>query len=131
MTSAAASITLSYTPPGKPVRTRLFSIPNPSRVGQRVIFTDLVCPATATAVPTGTVTFRDATTGTPLGTAALHPAGLGTHCAVAVISTSRTAFQIPGDHTITATCSGETVYQGNSSHPETLTQKVYRGGAHA
>ncbi|MFJ9841291.1 Ig-like domain-containing protein [Kitasatospora sp. NPDC101155] len=121
VTSAAAGITISYLTPGKPVNTRLFAIPQQVRLGLPVVLDDLVCPAdpSATTRPTGTVTFTDTTTSTTLGTARLF-VNLG-NCAVAA---RVVFFRTPGPHVITAVYSGDSVYQGNSSNPETLTVTV-------
>ncbi|HJD84292.1 glycine-rich protein [Kitasatospora aureofaciens] len=121
VTSAAASITISYLTPGKPVNTRLIAIPRQVRLGRPVVLDDLVCPAGtgATTRPTGTVTFTDTTTGTTLGTARL-VLNVG-NCAAA----GRVVFlRTPGPHVITAVYSGDSVYQGNSGNPETLTVTV-------
>lgn len=121
VTSTAAGITISYLTPGKPVNTRIIAIPQQSRLGRPVVLDDLVCPAGtgATTPPTGTVTFTDTTTGTVLGTARL-VLNLG-NCAAA----GRVVFfRTTGAHVITAVYSGDTVYQGNSGNPETLTVTV-------
>ncbi|MFB6717885.1 MULTISPECIES: Ig-like domain repeat protein [unclassified Streptomyces] len=122
VTGAAAGITISYLTPGKPVTTDLVSHPHrTSRVGKTVQLRDVVCPTdtSATTRPTGTVAFTDTTTHTTLGTAPLRP--FRRNCAAAMVITS---FRSAGTHTITAVYSGDTVYQGNSSNPETLTLKV-------
>ncbi|MBO1418051.1 Ig-like domain-containing protein, partial [Streptomyces sp. FH025] len=114
--------TISYTTPGKPVATRLIALPQQVRLGRPVVLDDLVCPAPgtgATTPPTGTVTFTDTTTGTTLGTARL-VLNLGTCAAAGRVVFFRTA----GAHVITAVYSGDTVYQGNSANPETLTVTV-------
>jgi hypothetical protein len=93
------------------------------RVGSPVVLSDLVCPAgSSTTRPTGTVTFTDTTTGQTLGPL---PApslflSLGNCAAAGTVATFRTA----GTHTITAVYSGDSVYQGNSAHPETTTVTV-------
>lgn len=113
-------VTITYTT-REPVTTHLFALPPRARVGVPVVIDDVVCPATAgaTTVPTGTVTFTDITTGTNLGTIPL-VLTIG-NCA----ATGRvTAFRTPGPHVITAVYSGDSVYQGNSANPETLTVTV-------
>ncbi|WP_331743479.1 Ig-like domain repeat protein [Kitasatospora sp. NBC_01300] len=120
-TSATPSITISYTTPGKPVKTRLIALPQQVRLGLPVVLDDLVCPAGtgATTPPTGTVTFTDTTTGTTLGTARLI-LNLRNCAAAGRVVFFRTA----GAHVITAVYSGDTVYQGNSTSPETTTVTV-------
>ncbi|MER7585038.1 glycine-rich protein [Kitasatospora sp. NPDC097691] len=121
VTSAAASITISYTTPGKPVTTRLIALPPQVRLGRPVVIDDLVCPAGtgATTPPTGTVTFTDTTTGTPLGTARLVLDVRNCAAAGRVVF-----FRTTGPHVITAVYSGDTVYQGNSANPEITTVTV-------
>nr|WP_267911688.1 Ig-like domain repeat protein [Streptomyces sp. SID4946] len=122
LTSSAASITISYTTPGKPVTTVLTAMPPHTRVGLPVVLSDLVCPTSgSTTRPTGTVTFTDTTTGKTLGSTRLL-LGLG-RCAAAGLVTT---FHTTGTHTITAVYSGDTVYQGDSSNPETTTVTVTR-----
>ncbi|MFD8781705.1 Ig-like domain repeat protein [Kitasatospora sp. NPDC059599] len=119
VTSAAAGITISYTTPGKPVNTRLIALPPQVRLGRPVVLDDLVCPSGtgATTPPTGTVTFTDTTTGTPLGTARL-VLNLG-NCGAA----GRVVFfRTPGVHVVTAVYSGDSVYQSGS--PETVSVTV-------
>ncbi|MEU6239388.1 Ig-like domain-containing protein, partial [Kitasatospora sp. NPDC047058] len=114
-------ITISYLTPGKPVNTRLIALPQQVRLGRPVVLDDLVCPAGTgdTTPPTGTVTFTDTTTGTTLGTARL-VLDVG-HCAAA----GRVVFfRTVGAHVITAVYSGDTVYQGNSGSPESITVTV-------
>ncbi|MEU6972418.1 glycine-rich protein [Kitasatospora aureofaciens] len=121
VTSTAASITISYLTPGKPVNTRLIAIPQRVRLGRPVVLDDLVCPADrgATTPPTGTVTFTDTTTGTTLGTARL-VLDIG-RCAAA----GRVVFfRTTGPHVITAVYSGDSVYQGNGGSPESITVRV-------
>ncbi|MEU9131889.1 Ig-like domain repeat protein [Kitasatospora sp. NPDC048540] len=120
-TSAAPSITISYTTPGKPVKTTLTAMFSRTRVGLPVVLSDIVCPAGtgATTRPTGTVTFTDTTTGKTLGTGRLS-LSLGNCAAAGTV----TAFRTTGTHTITAVYSGDTVYQGNSGNPETTTVTV-------
>ncbi|MFI8454446.1 glycine-rich protein [Kitasatospora sp. NPDC085464] len=119
VTGSAASVTISYTTPGKPVTTRLIALPQQVRQGRPVVLDDLVCPADtgATTPPTGTVTFTDTTTGTTLGTARL------------VLDVRRCAaagrvvfFRTPGVHVVTAVYSGDSVYQSGS--PETIAVTV-------
>jgi hypothetical protein len=123
VTSAAATVTISYTTPGKPVTTSLTVMSPRPRVGSPVVISDLVCPgAGSTTRPTGTVTFTDATTGQPLGpvsTARLF-LSLGNCAAAGTVATFGTA----GTHTIKAVYSGDSVYQGNSANPETTTVTV-------
>jgi hypothetical protein len=123
VTSTAASITISYTTPGKPVNTFLTVVSPRPRVGSPVVISDLVCPtAGSTTTPTGTVTFTDTTTGQTLGP--ISPARLfrfpGNCASAGTVATFRTA----GTHTIKAVYSGDSVYQGNSANPETTTVTV-------
>ncbi|MFF9646633.1 Ig-like domain-containing protein [Kitasatospora aureofaciens] len=116
VTSAAASITISYTTQPT-VTTTLTTSPNPSLFGHPVTLTDTVCPnGGSTAVPTGTVTFTDA--GATLGTAPLAPGG-GDHCAQARLTWSNL---LPGSHTLTAQYSGDATYPAPA--PESATQTV-------
>jgi hypothetical protein len=116
VTSAAASITISYTTPAT-VTTTLTTSPNPSLFGHPVTLTDTVCPNSgSTPTPTGTVTFADA--GATLGTAPLSPGG-GDHCAQAQLTWSNL---LPGSHTLTAQYSGDTTYPAPA--PESATQTV-------
>ncbi|WP_199881450.1 Ig-like domain repeat protein [Streptomyces sp. CB03911] len=120
VTSSAPGITISYLTPGKPVKTSLTAMPPRTRVGFPVVLSDIVCPTDgSTTRPTGTVTFTDTTTGTTLGTARLF-LSLGNCAAAGTV----TAFRTTGTHTITAVYSGDTIYQGNSGNPETLTLTV-------
>lgn len=75
-----------------------------ANVGAQVSFTATVAHASGAAAPTGTVTFFDGAT--PLGTAQL---GSG---ATAVLTTSSLAI---GNHTVTATYSGDQNYGGSAS----------------
>jgi hypothetical protein len=118
VTSAAASVTISYTTPGKPVNTFLTVMSQRIRVGSPVVLSDVVCPAAgSTTRPTGTVTFTDTTTGEnlgPLPSARLF-LSIGNCAAAGTVATFRTA----GTHTLKAVYSGDSVYQGNSADPET------------
>ncbi|MER7770609.1 Ig-like domain repeat protein [Kitasatospora sp. NPDC096140] len=119
-TSAAAGITISYLAPGKPVTTVLTAMPQRTRTGLPVVLSDLICPGRgSTTTPTGTVTFTDTTTQTTLGRSRL-VLSLG-NCAAAGLVT---AFRTTGAHTVTAVYSGDTVYQGNSGNPESITVTV-------
>ncbi|TWF91212.1 Ig-like domain-containing protein [Kitasatospora viridis] len=112
-------VIISYTV-GQPVTTTLTTIPQSIRTGAPVVLSDIVCPgAGSTTRPTGTVTFTDTTTGTPLGTGRLF-LSLG-KCADAG---TVTAFRTAGPHTITAVYSGDSVYQDTSADPETITVTV-------
>jgi len=92
--------------PLTPTTTTLAAAPNPSTVGQAVVFTATVSPAAAT----GTVQFLDGAI--PLGSVALSG---GT----ASLSTSALA---AGAHTVTAVYSGDNSYATSSS--SALTQTV-------
>ncbi len=92
--------------------TTLTSSPNPSVFGQSVTLTATVAPGPpASGSPTGTVTFNDGAAA--IGTAALGASG------VATFSTSALP---PGDHSITATYSGDATFGASTSAP--LTQDV-------
>src|SRR5581483_3932987 len=93
--------------------TTLTSLENPSGFGQFVHFTATVTPS-GSGNPTGTVSFYDGST--LLGTASL--------------SNGTAQFTTPtlsvGSHSVTATYSGDTNYQGSTSTP--LSQVVNRSG---
>lgn len=78
---------------------------NPSSYGQSVAFTVTVTPSVGTGVPTGTITFLDASTS--LGTATLNGSGMATY------STSTLSV---GNHSITASYSGDSNF-GSSVSP--------------
>jgi hypothetical protein len=85
--------------------TTLTSSVNPSASGQSVTFTAKVAgPAGSTTVPTGSVTFIDATT--TLGTSALNGSGQSAY------STSSLS---AGSHAISAIYSGDSNYAGSTS----------------
>jgi hypothetical protein len=89
----------------------LVSFPNPSDVGQTVLFGVGVVPSSGIGIPTGTVTLMDG--GTAIGT---NPLVFGI-----------TAFSISslpvGSHTITAVYSGDSNYLGSTSN--IVNQKVH------
>jgi Bacterial Ig-like domain (group 3)/Autotransporter beta-domain len=97
--------------------TSIASSVNPSTVGQSVTFTATVVDPGGRFTPTGSVTFTDTTTSTPLGTITLNGAGQ------ASVSTSSLA---GGNHTITADYSGD----GNlAASSDSLVQQVLSGTA--
>ncbi|WP_052440902.1 Ig-like domain-containing protein [Streptacidiphilus anmyonensis] len=101
-------VTVSYTVKDA-TTTTLTSHPDPSDVGQEVVYTATVSGG---AVPTGTVTFEDS--GTPIGVPVrLLPGGE----AFLVHRYSQA-----GTHTVTAVYSGDGTHQGSTSAP--LTQTV-------
>ena len=89
--------------------TALSASPNPSALGQNVVFTATV--SGPGAAPSGTVTFKDGAT--TLGTGTLNGSG------VATLSTGALA---AGSHTITAVYGGDSNYNTSTSAP--LTQVV-------
>ena len=97
----------------KPIATSviLVSFPNPSDVGQTVLFGVGVVPSIGNGIPTGTVTLMDGST------------AIGTNPLVFGI----TAFSISslpvGSHTITAVYSGDSNYLGSTSN--IVMQKVH------
>ena len=110
-TSAALTQTVNAAPPVKTnTTTTLTSSANPSTVGQSVTFTASVAPASGTAKPTGTVTFKDGTT--TIGTGTLNNG-------VATFATSTLA---QGTHSITASYGGNANF--NASKSATLRQVV-------
>ncbi|MGW3045516.1 Ig-like domain-containing protein [Kitasatospora sp. NPDC001159] len=119
VTSAAASITISYLTPRPTVTTTLTGSPTPSLFGHPVTLTDTVCP-NSTAIPTGTVTFTDG--GATLGTAPLAPGG-GDHCAQAQLTWSNL---LPGGHTLTAQYSGDATYAAPAAESATQTVNCTR-----
>lgn len=91
--------------------TTVSTSPNPSQVGQSVLFSATVAPASGTIKPSGTVTFRDGAT--TIGTLALSTNG------TASFSTSLLA---AGTHPITAVYTGNATF--NSSTSAVLNQVV-------
>jgi hypothetical protein len=101
-------VSLAVVAPPGPVATTttLTSSLNPSRRTQAVTFTARVTPASGTAVPTGTVTFRDGTA--TLGTGTLNATGVATFTTSAL---SRAT------HSITAVYGGATgTFTGSTSN---------------
>jgi uncharacterized repeat protein (TIGR01451 family) len=98
-----ASATLTVMSGATNTSTTLVSSLNPSIVGQLVTFTATVTPTGGTGTPTGTVTFADGAT--TLGTVTLS----GT---TAAFSTSSL---VAGNHTITASYSGDTNFSASAS----------------
>jgi hypothetical protein len=86
-------------------KTTLTSAPNPSKSGQAVTFTATITP-NFTGAPTGTVTFRDNTTATVLGTGAV---GSTRH---ATFTTTKLAV---GTHSVTAVYGGDTNFNSSTS----------------
>ena len=108
--------------------TALTSSLNPSGFGANVIFTALVSsavtnPAPGTLGPVGTVTFRDLSTNTTLGTITLVP-GAGAFSTAALSISSL----IVGSHSIRATYNGDGSPDDNyaGSQSPSLTQIVTR-----
>jgi hypothetical protein len=100
---------LSFTLDKAATSTALSSSPNPSTFGQSVTFTATVTSGVGT--PTGSVTFRDGTTG--LGSGTLNASGQATF---------NTSALSVGNHSITAVYDGDTNYVASTS--ATLTQTV-------
>jgi hypothetical protein len=95
--------------------TTLTSVPNPSTVGQSVTFTATVTGTDSSVppvTPTGTVVFADGAT--ELGTASIVPPATFTTSSLTV-----------GNHAITATYGGDSVFSGSSG---TVTQNVSQAG---
>jgi hypothetical protein len=87
-------------------------------ISQTVTLTATVTGTPGGATPTGTVTFYNGTVA--LGTGTLNGSGVTTYT-----TTSRT-FMTAGSYTLSASYSGDTVYLGSTSAPQTLT--VNHGG---
>jgi len=102
VTSSAATLTVNTTG----ATTTLASSKNPTVFGQAVTFTATVSATAGT--PTGTVTFLDG--GSSIGTATLDSTGAGS------FTTSALAV---GTHTITASYSGDSNFNANTSSPFT------------
>jgi hypothetical protein len=85
---------------GATTATTLTSAPNPSTFGQPVTFTAAVTAPQSTAIPTGTVTFRDSSN--PAGTVTL---GQSTLNASGIATLSISTLSV-GTHTISAVYSG-------------------------
>ncbi|MFC1910813.1 Ig-like domain-containing protein [Chloroflexota bacterium] len=110
----SASIPVMQVINKSPTTTALTSSTNPSMYGQLVYFTAKVSPiAGGSGRPTGTVTFKDMTSGTTLGTATLNTSG------VAKFSTS---LRYKGTHTIVAVYGGDTNFNVSTSY--SLNQRV-------
>ncbi|MGI8310858.1 Ig-like domain repeat protein [Saccharopolyspora hattusasensis] len=93
--------------------TTLATVPaGTAAFGQTVTLIAVVIPATYTAIPTGTVTFKDGAT--TLGTAALIGGG------VAILTVSNLSVS-GGPHSLTAVYSGDATYATSTSAPVTLT----------
>jgi hypothetical protein len=84
--------------------TTLASSPNPSTIGQSVMFTAAVAPNSGTGTPSGTVTFKDGAT--TLGTGVLNASGQATYT-----STSLAV----GTHPITASYGGNSQFDISTS----------------
>jgi len=102
----SASVTIGYTVP-QPSASSLVSSANPALATQSVTLTATITgPHAGSAVPTGTVTFKDGQTA--LATTILDTAGRATY---------ETSSLTVGTHEITAFYRGNAVYQGSSSQP--------------
>ncbi|MFC1910427.1 Ig-like domain repeat protein [Chloroflexota bacterium] len=110
--SASSSVTQIVNK--SPTTTSLTSSTNPSTYGQLVYFTATVRPGgVGSGRPTGTVTFKDLTARTTLGTATLNSSGM------AKLSTN---LRYRGTHTIVAVYSGNGNFNGSTSY--SLNQRV-------
>jgi hypothetical protein len=112
---ASVSTTLTQVVANASTTTTLAGAPNPASVGQAVIFTATVNPATSGA-PTGTVTFFDGST--QIGASSLSG---GT----ASFSTSSLA---AASHSVTAVYSGDTDFNASTSSP--MNEVVSAAGFH-
>jgi hypothetical protein len=101
----STSATLTQVVHNAATTTALASSPNPSKSGQTVTFQATVTPAFA-GTPTGSVTFRDNTTATVLGTAAV------SSNRKAILNTSTLAV---GTHSVSARYSGNTNFNPSTS----------------
>lgn len=106
-TNSAVAFEFSATAVLPSTTTSLTASPNPATVGSSVTFTAAVT-SSGSAVPTGTVTFKDGST--VLGSGALNSSG------VAVFTTSSLAI---GQHSITAVYGGDTKNSASTSAPRT------------
>ncbi len=94
------------------------STPNPSTVGQPVVFSVKVVPnspggAQGTSLPTGTITFNDGSS--VLGSVALDSSGMATFT---------TTILSAGSHTITATFGGDANFSEGSSSQTQVIRKI-------
>jgi hypothetical protein len=89
----------------------LVSFPNPSDVGQTVLFGVGVIPSIGYGIPTGTITLKDGST------------AIGTNPLVFGITAFSISSLSVGSHTITAVYSGDSNYLGSTSNP--VAQKVH------
>ncbi len=99
--------------------TGLTSSLNPARstgnaASRTVVFTATVRPSTGTAVPTGTVTFKDGTV--TKGTATLNTSGVATITMTGATNNTGTNLAV-GTHSITAIYAGSSNFTGSSSAP--------------
>jgi sugar lactone lactonase YvrE len=85
-------------------------------VNQTITLTSSVPTITGLKTPTRTVTFKDTTTNTTLGTGTLNASG---------IATANVSFTASGPHAIQATYSGDSVYGGSTSSIVTVTVGAY------
>jgi len=79
-------------------------------LGQSVVFTATVAPASGTGTPTGTVTFKDG--GTQIGTGTLNASGLATFSAPGLAV---------GSHSVTAAYSGDSNFLASTSAAVSVT----------
>jgi hypothetical protein len=122
--SAPVSVVVVAPPVIVATTTGLASSLNPARstgnaAGRTVVFTATVRPSSGTALPTGTVTFRDGTV--IKGTANLSTAGVATFTMTGATNNTGTNLAV-GTHPITATYAGSATFAGSTS--ATLNQVI-------
>jgi hypothetical protein len=105
-------------PTSSATTTAVSSSPNPSALGQPVIFTATVSPTSGTGTPTGTVTFEE-------GTNVLASGVSLNGSARATFSTGALGI---GNHTLTAVYSGDTTFGGSQGDDSSLPQVVNADG---
>lgn len=115
--STPISIVVTAPPIKVATTTSLASSRNPARstgnaAGRTVVLTATVRPSTGTAVPTGTVEFRDGTVSK--GTVAVNTSGVATLTMTGATNNTGTNLAV-GTHPITATYSGSATFTGSTS----------------
>jgi hypothetical protein len=114
LSSAASSVTISYTQPVTATTTAVTSSANPTTTGQAVTYTATVSPTDGG----GTVAFNDG--GSPITGCTAQPLNSSGQ------ATCQATYTAAGSHTITAVYSGDTAYAGSPSAAltQTVTQVV-------
>lgn len=115
--SAPVSVVVVAPPVIVATTTGLTSSLNPARstgnaAGRRVVFTATVRASSGTALPTGTVTFKDGTV--TKGTATVNSSGVATFTMTGATNNTGTNLAV-GTHPITASYAGSSTFAGSTS----------------